>query len=220
VQVGSPREQMGRGNSLFHCDSAFNPRRAGFSLLRAHKLPPPGNGGNTEFADTRTAYDELAPELKCQLTEHDYVGANSLWHSRKKACPESEYLKGMDPEAYPFGRHRIVQLHERSGRTNLYIANHLHHLEYVDGTRVPEPDSTELIDKLLKHATQEKYVLSVEWREAGDLVCWDNTAVMHRAGEGTFMGKYKRDMRRTTVHDGSSAAWGLNDRTSKRMGLP
>lgn len=127
---------------------------------------------------------------------------------------------GMDPEAYPFGRHRIVQLHEPSGRTNLYIANHLHHLEYPDGTRVPELESTELIEKLLTHATQEKYLLSVEWREEGDLLCWDNTAVMHRAGEGTFMGRYKRDMRRTTVHDGSSTAWGLNDKASKRMGMP
>lgn len=188
--------------------------------MRAHELPPPGHGGNTEFADTRTAFDELPPELKTQLTENDYIGANSLWHSRKKACPESAYLMGMDPEAYPFGRHRIVQLHEPSGRTNLYIANHLHRLEYPDGTRVPEPDSTLLIEKLLTHATQEKYVFSVEWREEGDLVCWDNTAVMHRAGEGTFMGRYKRDMRRTTVHDGSSTAWGLNDKSSKRMGMP
>jgi len=62
--------------------------------------------------------------------------------------------------------------------------------------------------------------LSVDWRDPGDVVCWDNTAVMHRAGPGTFAGKYKRDMRRTTVHDGSSSAWGLNDKTTVRMGLP
>jgi len=197
-------------------------------LLRAHELPPPGHGGNTDFADTRTAFDELPSDLKAQLLENDYIGANSLWHSRKKACPESELLKHIDPEKYPFGRHRIVQRHERSGRTNLYIANHLHHLEYADTDaegrharrRVPEPESTALIDTLLAHATQDKYVLSVEWRERGDLVCWDNTAVMHRAGPGSFMGRFKRDMRRTTVHDASPTAWGLNERTTERMGLP
>lgn len=37
-----------------------------------------------------------------------------------------------------------------------------------------------------------------------------STCVMHRAGKGTFAGKYKRDLRRTTVHDSSSQAWGLN----------
>lgn len=189
-------------------------------MLRAHELPPPGHGGNTEFADTRTAFAELPDALKAELVENDYVGANSLWHSRRKACPESEYLASMDPEAFPFGRHKVVQLHGPSGRTNLYIANHLHHLEHPDGTRVPEPQSTELIEALLDHATQERYVLSVEWRDVGDLVCWDNTAVMHRAGEGTFQGKFKRDMRRTTVHDGSSSAWGMNERSTKRMGMP
>ncbi|EXJ87403.1 alpha-ketoglutarate-dependent 2,4-dichlorophenoxyacetate dioxygenase [Capronia epimyces CBS 606.96] len=220
VQVDSKRDHTSRGNSLFHVDSAFNPRRAGYSLLRAHELPPPGYGGNTDFADTRTAYDDLPAELKAQLNEADYIGANSLWHSRRKACPHSEFLRDIDPEAHPFGRHRILQLHEPSGRMNLYIANHLHHLEKADGTRVPEPEGTALIESLLTHATQPKYLLSVDWRDPGDVICWDNTAVMHRAGEFKGMGKFKRDMRRTTVHDGSSTAWGLNERTEERMGLP
>jgi alpha-ketoglutarate-dependent 2,4-dichlorophenoxyacetate dioxygenase len=220
TQLDSRRDHQGRGNSLFHVDSSFNPRRAGFSLLRAHELPPPGMGGNTEFADTRTAFDELDPELKALLLEKDYVGCHSLWHSRMKAVPDSPYFKGIDPEDYPFGRHKIVQKHEASGRMNLYIANHLHHLEDEAGNRVPAEEGTALIEKLLAHATQPKYVCSVDWQQPGDLVVWDNTAVMHRAAEGTFAGKYKRDMRRCTVHDGSSQAWGLNERTTKRMGLP
>ena len=42
--------------------------------------------------------------------------------------------------------------------------------------------------------------------------------VMHRAVGGSFEGKYKRDMRRTTVHDPSIHAWGLNEQTNDRMG--
>ena len=154
-------------------------------------------------------------------------------HSRKKAAPkDSIHLRDVDPEKYPFGRHSIIQKHAPSGRNNLYIANHLHHLEFghpqshgirsSDGSfeRVPEPKSTELIQALLTHATQPKYLLSVDWRDPGDLVIWDNTCVMHKAGEGTFMGKYKRDMRRTTVHDQSDLAWGFNEKTTVRMGLP
>jgi alpha-ketoglutarate-dependent 2,4-dichlorophenoxyacetate dioxygenase len=41
---------------------------------------------------------------------------------------------------------------------------------------------------------------------------------MHRAAGGSFEGKYARDMRRTTVHDGSSYAWGLNEQSNDRMG--
>lgn len=185
-------------------DSAFNPRRAGVSLLRAHELPPPGNGGNTDFADTRTACDDLPQKLREEL-ENNYIGAHSLMHSRKKAAPnDSPWLRDIDPENFPFGRHAIIQTHEASGRQNLYIANHLHHLEYAKPRspdfvptkeqpfeRVAEPKSTELIEALLEHATQPKYVVSVEWQQPGDLVAWDNTCVMHRAGKGTFMGKYK-----------------------------
>lgn len=214
---------MAQGNSIFHVDSSFNPRRAGFSLLRAHTLPPPGHGGNTDFADTRTAFDDLPADLRQHLEEHDYIAAHSLMHSRKKAAgPASEWLKDTDPEKFPFGRHKILQVHETSGRGNLYVANHMHHLEYPgpDRKRVPEAEGTELIEKLLAHCSQDKYVLSVEWQNEGDLVVWDNTCVMHKAGGGTFMEKYARDMRRCTVHDGSGQAWGLNEKTTERMGLP
>ncbi|TKA41318.1 hypothetical protein B0A54_06220 [Friedmanniomyces endolithicus] len=70
--VNSHRAAMNKGNSLFHVDSSFNPRRAGYSLLKAHELPPKGTGGATEYADTRTAFDELPEELKKELLEQDY----------------------------------------------------------------------------------------------------------------------------------------------------
>ena len=47
----------------------------------------------------------------------------------------------------------------------------------------------------------------------------DNTCVMHRACGGSFAGKYVRDMRRATVHDSSSTAWGLNEKTDARAGM-
>ncbi|KAH8812901.1 alpha-ketoglutarate-dependent 2,4-dichlorophenoxyacetate dioxygenase [Xylogone sp. PMI_703] len=192
VDPNGPRAQGNKGNGLFHTDSSFNPRRAGYSLLLAHELPPPGTGGNTAFADTPN---------------------HSLYHSRKLAAPE--FFAHVNPLDYPMGRHRLVQRHEASGRMNLYIASHAHHIEDMD----PE-DSKALLDRLYSHAKQPKYVVEVEWLNVGDLVVWDNTCTMHRAVGGTFEGKYKRDMRRATVHDGSSQAWGLNEHTDTRMGLP
>ncbi|KAJ9323545.1 hypothetical protein DTO027B5_4486 [Paecilomyces variotii] len=67
------RRDWNKGNSLFHVDSSFNPRRAGYSLLRAHELPPKGTGGNTEYVDTRTAFDELPSDLKTELLSNDYI---------------------------------------------------------------------------------------------------------------------------------------------------
>jgi alpha-ketoglutarate-dependent 2,4-dichlorophenoxyacetate dioxygenase len=42
------------------------------------------------------------------------------------------------------------------------------------------------------------------------VLTWESSCVMHRAEGGSFAGKYRRDLRRTTVHDDSPYAWGLN----------
>jgi alpha-ketoglutarate-dependent 2,4-dichlorophenoxyacetate dioxygenase len=202
-----------QGNTLFHVDSSFNPRRAGYSLLRAHEIPPPGTGGNTEFADSRTAFDDLPRAMKEELTRNDYVACHSLWQSRKLASPEA--FTDVEPQDFFMSRHKLVQKHEPSGRMNLYIAAHVHHVEGL-----PTAESDALVAELFAHATQPKYVLSVEWKNNGDLVIWDNTCVMHRAVPGGFSHKYRRDMRRATVHDGSVHAWGLNEHSDVRQGLP
>ena len=98
VSTDSLRYQLGLGNGLFHVDSAFNPRRAGYSILRAHELPPKGTGGATAFADSRTAYADLDDDTKENIK--DYVVNNSLWHSRRLAAPDCDFLKSMDPEKH------------------------------------------------------------------------------------------------------------------------
>ncbi|KAJ5721421.1 alpha-ketoglutarate-dependent 2-4-dichlorophenoxyacetate dioxygenase [Penicillium malachiteum] len=207
------RREWNKGNGLFHVDSSFNPRRAGYSLLRAHELPPSNMGGETDFADVRTAFAELPASIQRELREKDYIAAHSLWHSRKVAAPAT--FADMNPEDYPMSRHRLLQCHESSGRETMYLAAHIHHIEGLD-----EIESKTLFEQLFTHATQPRYVLRVEWKDAGDLVLWDNTSVMHRAVGGSFEGKYRRDMRRATVHDGSSMAWGLNEHSEIRQGLP
>ncbi|KAM0750585.1 taurine catabolism dioxygenase [Meredithblackwellia eburnea MCA 4105] len=201
-----------KANEQFHVDSSFNARRAGHSLLLAWVLPPKGTGGATEFSDSRTAYDDLSPEMKKKL--EGLVANHSLFHSRKKAMPE--YFKDMDPSKMEMSKHKLVQLHESSGRMNLYIASYVHHIDDM-----PKDESTALIEELLAHVSQPKYVHRVEWEDNGDMICWDNTSVMHRATGGTYEGKFPRDMRRTTVRDMSSTRWGLNgDGSDWRVGMP
>tara|TARA_R110002003_G_scaffold175_6_gene14234 strand:+ start:15836 stop:16687 length:852 start_codon:yes stop_codon:yes gene_type:complete len=165
VSTDSLRFQLGLGNGLFHVDSAFNPRRAGYSILRAHELPPKGTGGATAFADTRTAYADLDEATKEKIK--DYVVSHSLWHSRRLAAADCEFLKGMKPEDHFMGRHALVQRHEQSGRINLYIAHHAHH---IDGLTLEE--SQGVIRKLLNHATQDKYTFEVDWENNGDIIIW------------------------------------------------
>ncbi|KAI0193095.1 alpha-ketoglutarate-dependent 2,4-dichlorophenoxyacetate dioxygenase [Astrocystis sublimbata] len=202
----SARAHSNKGNGLFHVDSSFNPRRASFSLLRAAQLPPPETGGDTLFADSRTAAEELDEGVLGRLRGKELVGAHSMAHSRKLGSPE--FFKDLDTGTFPKTHHRILQRHEPSGRMNLYVGAHMHHLE-EGGVEVE--DSWDLVKKLNAHATQDKYVVAVSWRDVSDMVIWDNRAVLHRAGPGTFEGRFIRDLRRTTVHDDSPTAWGLNE---------
>ncbi|WEK47995.1 MAG: TauD/TfdA family dioxygenase [Candidatus Andeanibacterium colombiense] len=178
-----------KGDRLWHTDSAFMEKRTSYSLLLAHEVP--SEGGETWFADTRSAYDDLPQDMKDFL--EDKVGINSLWWSRKKAgadIPEEEI------DARFKARHPLVHTHRGSGRKALFIAAHTMDIEGMD-----KQEGRDLIHQLIEHATQPQYIFSVKWN-AGDLVIWDNLCTMHKGGEYDYT-SYKRDMRRTTVREGT-----------------
>ncbi|EQB51377.1 hypothetical protein CGLO_09080 [Colletotrichum gloeosporioides Cg-14] len=149
--IGSadPRAQISKGNTLFHVDSSFNAHRASYSILLAHEIPPQGAGGNTDYADTRTAWDDLPEPWKEELLSKNYIANHSFWHSRKTACPE--FFAKLTPGNHPMSKHKIAQLHEPSGRMNLFVPSHCHH---IDG--LCEDEGKEKWDFLYKHVTQDK----------------------------------------------------------------
>ncbi|KAK0634737.1 alpha-ketoglutarate-dependent 2,4-dichlorophenoxyacetate dioxygenase [Bombardia bombarda] len=202
-------------NDAVYPPTAFNPRRAGLSILRAAGTGsstvlswPREAGGNTEFADSRAAWDDLPQAMQDELLARDYTGVHCIAHSRKLGSPD--FFRELDPRATPMARHKIVQRHEQSGRMNLYVGAHCHHLEDAEGRMVEAGESWELIQRLNAHIGQDKYVFGVVWEQVGDVIAWDNRAVLHRAGKWTGDGKYRRDLRRTTAHDEGPTAWGVN----------
>ena len=181
-------------------DSSFNPRRASYSLLLAHVLPD-NRAGDTHFADVRTAYKNLPQAKKDQI--EGLKCAHSLWHSRNLAAPG--YVAGdHEAKAKPGAVHDLVQTNP-DGTKTMYVAAHASHVVGMD-----KEEGFKLIWELIDHATQPEYVLHVAWENPGDLVIWDNRAVMHRATEFEGQTVYPRDMRRTTVHDGSPNGFGHN----------
>ena len=181
--------QYRKGDRLWHTDSAFMEKRTSYSLLLAHSVPP--KGGETSFADTRSAYDDLPPDLKDRL--EGKIGVNSLWWSRKMAGAD---ISDEEIEARPTARHPLVHVHKGSGRKALFIAAHT-----MDIEGMPKEEGRALIRELIEHATQPQYVFSHSWR-VGDMVIWDNLCSMHRGGDYAY-DTYKRDMRRTTVREGT-----------------
>ena len=207
------RLSSARGNAMWHADGAYNPRRSGISIIRAVELPPKGMGGETEFLDSRIAYEDLSQAKKAEI--QDYVGMNTLLWNRKQANPDMEMFYNIDCTKVPLSKHRIAQVHEPTGRGNLYIGSYNHHIEGL-----PVEKGRKIIDELMAHVTQDKYKISVSYENPGDVVFWDNTAVLHRATIGPYAGKYRRDMRRISTFDDGKWAYGENDpANSKQVGL-
>ena len=178
-----------RGDRQWHTDTSFMRERSSHSLLLAHEIPEDG-GGDTEFADLRSAYEALPQAMQERID--DLIAEHSIWYSRMTSgFPFTE----ADVEARgPAARHKVAQVHEGSGRKTLYVASHA-----MGIVGWPRDEGRALLKELIDFATQPRFVLRVAWG-LGDLVIWDNRCTMHRATEFDDI-SYRRDMRRTTVKE-------------------
>ena len=185
---GDRKRLFSLGNQLWHSDSSYKVIPARYSALCAHVIPP--EGGNTEFADMRAAYDMLDAKTKAliedMITEHSRIFSKGAL-----GFPFTEE----EQVAFAPVRQRLVRTHRKTGRKSLYLSSHAGR---ILGWEIPEAQL--LLRELMEHATQREFVYSHKWK-VGDLVMWDNRTVMHRARRYEDE-KYPRDLRRTTVTDG------------------
>ena len=75
-----PRRIFNLGNRLWHTDSSFKKIPAKYSLLSARNISK--EGGNTEFADMRSAYDNLDTNIKDKV--ESMICEHSLIYSRQR----------------------------------------------------------------------------------------------------------------------------------------
>jgi alpha-ketoglutarate-dependent 2,4-dichlorophenoxyacetate dioxygenase len=179
----------GLGNQLWHSDSSYKVIPARYSLLCGHVLPP--EGGDTQFADMRAAYDMLDAKSKAQI--EDLVCEHSRIYSKGAlGIPFTEE----EVRAFAPVRQRLVRTHRRTGRKSLYLSSHAGRI-----LGWPVAEAQMLLRELTEHATQREFVYAHKW-QVGDLVMWDNRTTMHRARryDDTL---YPRDLRRTTLTDGT-----------------
>ncbi len=190
-----PREDRKRlfmlGNRLWHSDSSYKTIPARYSLLCAHVLPP--EGGDTEFADMRVAWDMLDPATKGQV--RDLVVEHSRIYSKGVlGVPFTEEER----RAFAPVRQPLVRSHPRTGRHSLFLSSHAGRI-----VGWPVAEGMLLLRELMEHATQREFVYRHKWR-VGDLVMWDNQVTMHRARPFDDT-RYPRDLRRTTLTTGMPA---------------
>jgi alpha-ketoglutarate-dependent 2,4-dichlorophenoxyacetate dioxygenase len=179
------RRMFNLGNRLWHSDSSFRAKPAKYSILSARTVA--SQGGNTEFADMRAAYDTLDDGTRAMI--EDLVCEHSLIYSRG-SMGFTELTEDEKAMMKPV-RQRLVRTHPVTGRRSLYLSSHA-------GTIVgwPVPEARDFLRDLNEHATQRELVYVHRWRQY-DLVMWDNRQTMHRVRR--FDESQPRDVRRTTV---------------------
>jgi alpha-ketoglutarate-dependent taurine dioxygenase len=158
-----------RGSFVWHIDRANEdvPTRA--SILSARKLSDVG--GQTEFANTYAAWDDLPEAEQARLEKLRVVHSVETGMRVVTDDPTEDQLarwRHSPPKTHP-----LVWTH-RSGRKSLVLGSTASHVEGMD-----RQAGRALLDELLAWATQPNFVYRHVWR-IGDLLMWDNTGAMHR----------------------------------------
>lgn len=157
-----------KANMLWHCDSTFLPVPALTNILTAEVVTT--EGGATEFACTRAAFADMDPARQALLRglriRHRYS------HSRARISPELAKLPMFNK--WPDTCWPAVWKNPVNGREAVYVASHAFAVEGMD-----DAEGAAFIEALVADCTRPEYVYAHRW-QVGDVLIWDQRAVMHR----------------------------------------
>ncbi len=198
------------GTQAWHRDTAYTPDICKGAMLRL--VETPAAGGETLFADTAAAYDDLPADVKDRLEGLEYkatlrrtpmqqTGPGALWTTVRPPTPadyaapdgrQADYeATARSKSGYPTVVHPAVVRHPESGRACIFLSPK----EFDGFLGMPEADSDELFRYLVGHMLQDRYVYRHHWA-VNDAVLWDNRRFMHAAA-GHRAGDHRRGLRTT-----------------------
>ena len=175
-----------RGTVLWHIDGFGDDVPTLASMLSARRLS--AVGGQTEFANTYAAFEDLPATRRQELQKLRVV--HTMVATQRDVFPNPTPAQQAAWARFADKTHPLVWTH-RSGRKSLVLGSSASH---VVGMSMDEGRA--LLDELLAWATQPKFVYRHEW-SIGDLVIWDNTGCMHRVA--AYPADSGRMMHRTTL---------------------
>jgi alkyl sulfatase len=194
----------GRANH-WHTDVTFVDAYPQASILRAVTVPD--HGGDTVWANTAAAYQDLPEDLRTladklwgvHTNDYDYaaIRPNASEADRRR---HAEVFTSTVYET----EHPVVRVHPETGERSLILGGFLQKLiGYRHG------DSARLIEILQSHVIRLEN--TVRWRWAsGDVAIWDNQATQHYAIDD--YGNQPRVMRRVTI--AGDLPFGVDGRSS------
>ena len=172
---------------VWHIDSTYVKPRVRISMLLGRIVPT--GCAETEFCDLRLAWESLSAEEQARL--EGLTALHWLIHSRTQSGIDSspEDRARFQPIPRP-----LVAVHRESGRKALCLASHIASI-----VGMADDEAQALIDDLVERAAVPANCYTHRW-EPGDLLLWDNHAVMHRATPYDVTA-HKRDMRTLRLED-------------------
>ncbi|MEM7018533.1 MAG: TauD/TfdA family dioxygenase [Pseudomonadota bacterium] len=176
-----------KGNEGWHTDSTYMPLASKAAMLAAVTVPP--EGGQTEFADMRAAWEALDEETQAKLEKMSAY--HSLYYSQYRAgfTHTTDNVYGLHDKGAPL--RAVIKTHPETGRKSIYTGRHAYGIQGMD----PE-ESRKFLDELMENSCQAPRVYSHNWT-VGDLIVWDNRCVMHRARP--FNPNHARELRASRI---------------------
>lgn len=194
----------------WHTDVTFVDRPPSASILRAVVAPP--YGGDTLWANTVAAYEELPAPLRAladsldavHTNEFDYAGAGT----RRADLPPKLRAYAEVFESVRFETvHPVVCVHPETQERALLLGGFARRIVGLSAR-----DSRALLRVFHGHVDRPENVVRWRWR-VGDVAFWDNRTTQHRA-IGDF-GKSPRRLHRVTI--AGEAPVGVDGRSGRPL---
>jgi taurine dioxygenase len=194
VVIDGVRQGRPDAGQYWHSDLTYEENPSLGSVMYA--LEVPDVGGDTLFVSTAHAFERLSPVMQNML--EGLTAIHEFGHAFGRANKTSIGVKQETLDERPAVVHPVVRLHSGSGRKCLFVNPGF--TVRIEGMTDAESDM--LLGFLYRHMTRPEWVLRHRWRK-GDVVMWDNRALMH-SGTGDYDATTPRHMHRTTIEDGET----------------
>jgi taurine dioxygenase len=173
VEDGKPIGLFDGDQIDWHSDGSWSNRPSLGSLM--YCIEAPSEGGETWFATSEAPYAELPSSIRRWLTSLKAVHSlDCLTERQREFSPTKMPLTEEQRKASPDIVHPLVRRHPETGSPSLFVGSLV--VKKVCG--LSDDAGHGLVQSLIEHATQEKFVYRHRWQE-GDLVFWDNRSTLH-----------------------------------------
>lgn len=165
----------GRANS-WHTDVTFEVDYPQVSVLRAVVIPPVG--GDTVWANTAAAYEELPASLKALADGLWALHGNDYDYAATRVEPDAHGAKKYQEvftKRLIQSEHPLVRVHPETGERTLVSGHFIKHFLGYN-----TQDSDHLFALFQNHITRLENTVRWRW-QAGDVAVWDNRATQHYA---------------------------------------